>query len=63
MLYDPHLETKALFSSTQSTEVLGCLGNNIGAQVHDNAPSGFAANRHIEVNLGVRPVGNLDARV
>ena len=53
-------ETKSLFSSTETTEVLGGLRNNISTKFHDNASSGLAANGHIKVNFWVRPVSRWD---
>ena len=42
-----------LFASTKSTKVLRRLGNNVGAQFHDDAASAVAVDGYVEVYLGV----------
>jgi hypothetical protein len=56
-------KSKSWLSSTQLTEVLCGLGDNISAKLHDNTSSGLCANGDIEKDLRIsRPVEKLDAR-
>ena len=46
------LVPESLLSGAERTEVLGRLGHNVGAELHDNATSGAASNGHVEEHLG-----------
>jgi hypothetical protein len=49
------LESESFLTGAQSTEVLCRFGDNIGAQLHDDATGGFASNGDIEVALWFGP--------
>ena len=46
------LVAKAGLHGTKLAEVLGCLGHDVLAQLHDDASRGLAANGHVEEDLG-----------
>lgn len=48
--------TEALLASAESTEVLGGLGDNVGAQLHGDAAEGGTVDGDIEVNYWKQPI-------
>jgi len=44
----------ALLAGAEASEILGGLGDDVGAEGHLNATGGLATNGHVEVNNGVR---------
>jgi hypothetical protein len=49
-------ETKTLLSGTESTEILSCLRDNVGAKRHFDATSRLSADGNVKVANWVTPV-------
>ena len=46
------LKTKSLLSGAQRAEVLGGLGHNIVAELHNDASNGLTIGSHVKVHSG-----------
>lgn len=46
---------KTLFARAEGAKVLGGFGNDVGAEFHDDAAGGAAADGHVKVDFGVGP--------
>jgi hypothetical protein len=48
-------ESESLFSSAQSAEVLGRLGDDITTELHNDATGGLSTDGNVEINFRERP--------
>lgn len=48
-------KSESLFTSAQSAEVLGCLGDDITTEFHNDATGGLSTDGNVEVNFRKRP--------